>query len=66
MFKNNRSIDISMYKQCRNKLAHVKEKSKCQYYDSLINESSNDPSRLWKTINDIIKFKEKCQECLLT
>ena len=46
------------YKKYRNKLTHVKEISKENYYRNLFCEN-NDPSQTWKHINEIINKSNK-------
>ena len=46
------------YKKYRNKLTHVKEISKENYYRNLFCEN-NDPSQTWKHINEIIHKSNK-------
>jgi len=51
--------NVIQYKQCQNKLNHSLEKVKKQYYKILIDVSSHNSGLMWKTINDIIKNKNK-------
>jgi len=52
------SNDIEKYKKYRNKFTHLKEKSKHNYYRNCINGSKHNMKLLWKTINDIAKYKK--------
>ena len=47
------------YKKYRNKLTHIKEFAKQQYYGDIIRQNQHNSGLMWKTINDIIKFKKK-------
>ena len=51
--------DINLYKTHRNKRSHIKELSKKEYYSQLVKDSKHNVRALWKTINDITKFKKK-------
>jgi len=53
------SNDVQIYKKFRNKLAHVKEQSKRNYYRKLIIESQHNTKLLWTTINDIAMYKRQ-------
>ena len=54
---------IQQYKIYRNKFTHLKEKAKENYYNNLINQNKHNMKSLWKTINDIAKYKKRtiCQ-----
>ena len=54
---------ILQYKIYRNKFTHLKEKVKENYYNNLINQNKHNMKSLWKTINDIAKYKKRtiCQ-----
>ena len=54
-----KSEDVKLYKAYRNKLSHIKEMSKREYYSKLVNDSKHNMRTLWKTINDITKFKKR-------
>ena len=43
----------------RNKLTHLKELSKQNYFKNIINTSKNGTKLLWKTITDIVKHRRK-------
>jgi len=47
-----------------NKLTHVKEQSKCNYYRNLINESQGNTKLIWKTIIDIARYKRRPNTCI--
>ena len=50
--------DVQLYKIYRNKLAHVKEQAKRKYYQGLVLASKHNMKFLWKTIDDIAKYKK--------
>ena len=54
-----KSEDVKLYKAYRHKLSHIKELSKREYYSKLVNDSKHNMRTLWKTINDITKFKKR-------
>ena len=56
--------DIKRYKNYRNKLSHIKEQSKKNYFQKILTDSKHNLKLLWKTINDITKFKNKQQESI--
>ena len=47
------------YKTYSKKLSHVKEAAKTNHYSHLIQKSSRNTKLIWKTINDILKYKTK-------
>ena len=51
--------DVQLYKTYRNKLTHVKEQAKRKYYQGHVLASKHNMKFLWKTINDIAKYKKK-------
>ena len=51
--------DINLYKTYRKKLSHIKELSKKEYYSQLVKDSKHNVRALWKTINNITKFKKR-------
>ena len=51
--------DVQLYKTYCNKLTHVKEQAKRKYYQRLVLASKHNIKFLWKTINDIAKYKKK-------
>ena len=52
---NGTTENLAQYKVYRNKLTHLKELSKRNYFKIIINTYKNDTKLLWKTINDIVK-----------
>ena len=54
-----KSEDVKLYKTYRNKLSHIKELSKREYYSQLVHDSKHSMRTPWKTINDITKFKKR-------
>ena len=51
-----RSGDESQYKQyihLRNKIQHIKSKSKMEYFENKISENKNKPKQLWQTIKSL-------------
>ena len=50
--------NVQSYKTYRNKLTHVKEQAKRKYYQGLVLASKHNIKFLWKTINDIAKYKK--------
>ena len=61
---NGKPEDIKRYKNYRNKLSHIKEQSKKNYFQKILTDSKHNLKLLWKTINDITKFKNKQQESI--
>ena len=51
--------NVQLYKTYRNRLTHVKEQAKRKYYRGLVLASKHNMKFLWKTINDIAKYKKK-------
>ena len=51
------SANDVLYKTYRNKLTHVKKQAKRKYYQGLVLASKHNMKFLWKTINDIAKYK---------
>ena len=47
------------YKKFRNRLTHIKEKSKQNHYQKLLQESKGDSRKTWEIINKIIKKGKK-------
>ena len=45
------------YKKYLNKLTHLKNISKRNYYESLITENQNSPNKSWSVINEIIDYE---------
>ena len=51
-----RSGDESQYKQflhLRNKIQHIKSKSKMEYFENKISENKNKPKQLWQTLKSL-------------
>ena len=46
---------LKFYKKFRNKLSHIKERSKRQYYEKLLLESKGDSRKTWEVIKNVIK-----------
>jgi len=55
---NNPSISAK-YKFYRNKITHLKEYRKQNYYRSKFENCRNDVKKTWKVINEIISTKTK-------
>ena len=51
--------DVQKYKTFRNRLSHINEQSKRIYYRKIVNDTRHNMRLLWKTINDIAKYKRK-------
>ena len=51
--------NVQLYKTYRNRLTHMKEQAKKKYYQGLVFASKHNIKFLWKTINDISKYKKK-------
>jgi len=51
--------NFNAYKLYRNKLHSLIRKAKRQYYEIKFNQSKNDIKRTWRTINDVLKRKNK-------
>ena len=47
------------YKQYRNKLNHLLEIAKIQYYQISVIKNKNDSTKLWKTIHKILQTNTK-------
>ena len=58
--KNPTDKDIAdQYRLCRNKLTHIKEESKKSYYREILSDNMHNSSQIWKTVNDIVRYKSK-------
>ena len=55
--KDNTGVVWNQYKKYRNKLTHIKEFAKRQYFQSQVENSKHDVKMLWKTINQIVSLK---------
>ena len=58
--KNKLNSSFLIYKKYHNRLTHIKELAKQKYYGDLIKQTKHNSGLMWKTINDIIKYKKKC------
>ena len=58
---NNPNI-IRKYKTYRNKLTHLKEISKQNYYKQAFQKCHHDIKKTWKLVNEIIAIKNKSQQ----
>ena len=58
---NNPNI-IRQYKTYRNKLTHLKEISKQNYYKQAFQKCHHDIKNTWKLVNEIIAMKNKSQQ----
>jgi len=58
---NNPNI-IRNYKTYRNKLTHLKETSKQNYYKQAFQKCHHDIKKTWKLVNEIIAIKNKSQQ----
>ena len=47
------------YKQCKNKLTHIKSLAKRCYYENLIKENQGNSYRTWSIIGELIDYKSK-------
>ena len=56
---NGTTENLAQYKAYGNKLTHLKERSKQNYFKNIINTSKNNTKLLWKTNNDIVKYRRK-------
>ena len=54
-------VEISIFRKYRNKLNHLIEKSKVNYYMQQIASSNNNSSLMWKTIKNILNKGHKKQ-----
>ena len=59
MFRNKTSDNINKYKKSRNLLTHIKELAKKAYCEDQLEKNCHDTGLLWKSINDIVKCKQK-------
>jgi hypothetical protein len=57
--KTGSSILHDAYKRARNDLNRLIEKTKTEYFTSLINNTAKNPKEMWKTINKITNKKSK-------
>ena len=59
MLRNKTFDNINKYKKSRNLLTHTKESAKKAYYEDQLEKNCHDSGLLWKSINDIVKYKQK-------
>ncbi len=52
------------YKKFRNRLTHIKEKSKQNHYQKLLQESKGDSKKNWEIVNKVIKKSRKTSNLL--
>ena len=58
--KNLTDKDIAdQYRLCRNELTHIKEESKKSNHRDILSDNMHNSSQIWKTINDIVRYKSK-------
>ena len=57
LFKSNNPKEKTFYKKYLNKLTHVKEAAKRNYYENLIKTNSKNSSQTWSAIREIIDCK---------
>ena len=58
--KNPKDKDIAnQYRLCQNKLTHIKEELKKSFYQDILSDNMHNSSQIWKTINDIVRYKSK-------
>ena len=57
--KSKSTEDYNKFKEQRNRVNILVRKTKAQYNQNLLKESSNDPNRFWSAINKIFPTKEK-------
>ena len=62
MLKTNNEETKTQWKVYRNILTHLKEKAKQLHYNTQINQVQHNSGLLWKTIKDIIKYKNTKQQ----
>ena len=57
-WKSRCQTDYDTYRIQRNKVNVIVRKAKNKHYKSMLNESSNDPRRFWRTLKQIFPVKE--------
>ena len=60
------STDWKTFKIYRNKLCHLIEYSKQEYFKSQVANSRSNPKKLWKTVNNIINLKPHKNKQIIT
>ena len=51
-----------LYKKYLNKLTHVKNLAKRNYYESIIKNNNKNPSQIWSVINEIVDYKNSASK----
>ena len=51
-----------LYKKYLNKLTHVKNLAKRNYYESIIKNNNKNPSQIWSVINNIVDYKNSASK----
>ena len=59
VIKNPSTGGWNKFKKYRNKLTHIIEQAKRNYFKNKINKTKSNTKKLWKTVNEIINFKPK-------
>ena len=59
MLRNKTSDNINKYKKSKNLLTHMKELAKKAYYKDQLEKNCHDTGLVWKSTNDIVKYKRK-------
>ena len=59
MLNENMFENAQQYKKYGNKLTHIKELTKKNYYEERVEKNRHGSGLLWKTLHDIVKFKHK-------
>ena len=65
LFKSNNPKEKTFYKKYLNKLTHVKEAAKRNYYENLIKTNSKNSSQTWSAIREIIDCKHSSNKLKL-
>ena len=58
IWKSRSQPDYDAYKNQRNMVNVIVRKAKNRHYNSMLNDSTNDPRRFWKTLKQIFPVKE--------
>ena len=58
-YKKHQKDKIEEYKKFRNKLTHIKETAKQNYYKNKIDQAGSDSGKTWKVINELMKKNVK-------
>ena len=51
-----------LYKKYLNKLTHVKNLAKRNYYESIIKNNNKNSSQIWSVINEIVDYKNSASK----